>query len=158
NSLQGGASTIRNGVTVLTSAISIGTEAANGSLHQYDRQAVDAEAQCLTTELRGLATTLYQGPYSLSGAKVTSQPFTRTAATNTATYSGNSNLTSVALANGTFVKGNVPGDQLFQNASGDAFGALQNIFASLNSGNINSIGQSVTQLNAALTQVDIQRV
>src|SRR5262249_10464549 len=104
NRLQVADSTISNVVTVLTRAISIGTEAANGTLNQSDRQAVAGEVQGLTNQLLGLANTQYQGNYIFSGTKVTTQPFTLNGATNTVSYNGNSNSTSVALSNGTFVK------------------------------------------------------
>jgi hypothetical protein len=48
---------------------------------------------------------------------------------------------------------NLPGSQLFTNAAGDAFGALQNLYASLISGNNN--GQAVGQVNSALTEFGV---
>lgn len=156
NRLQVSDSTLNNVVTVLTRAISIGTEGANGTLSASDRQAIAGEVQGLTNQLLSLANTQYQGTYIFSGTAVTTQPFTLNAATNTVTYNGNNNSTSVQLSNGNFVKANIPGNQLFTNAAGNSFGALQNLFAALNSG-VN-IGQAVTQLHDALTQVGIQRV
>src|SRR5437868_1009390 len=85
-----------NTVTVLTRAISIGTEGANGTLSPGDRQAIAGEVQGLTTQLLGLANTQYQGTYIFSGTAVTTQPFTLNAATNTVAYNGNANTTSVA--------------------------------------------------------------
>jgi flagellar hook-associated protein 3 FlgL len=154
--LQVADSTLSNVVTVLTRAISIGTEGANGTLSAGDRQAIAGEVQGLTTQLLSLANTQYQGAYIFAGTAVNTQPFTLNAATNTVAYNGNANSTSVALSNGNFISTSVPGSQLFTNAAGDAFGALQNLFASLNSGN--NIGAAVVQLHDALTQVGIQRV
>jgi flagellar hook-associated protein 3 FlgL len=154
--LQAADSTLSNVVTVLTRAISLGTEGANGVLSASDRQAVASEVQGLTSQLLSLANTQYQGTYLFSGTAVTTQPFTLNTATNTVSYNGNTNTTSVELSTGYSIKTSVPGSQLFTNAAGNAFGALQNLYSSLISGN--NIGQAVTQLNSALTQVGIQRV
>lgn len=149
-------STLSNVVTLLTRAISIGTEGANGTLSAADRQAIAGEVQGLTSQLLGLANTSSQGVYIFAGTAVGTQPFTLNTTTNTVTYNGNTNVTKVQLSNGTFINGNLPGSQLFQNASGNAFTALQDLYNSLNSGN--NIGAAVTELSSALSQVDTQRV
>ncbi len=154
--LQVGDSTLSNVVTVLTRAISIGTEGANGTLNAADRQAIAGEVQGLTSQLLSLANTTYQGTYLFSGTAVTTQPFTLDAATNAVSYNGNANTTSVELRDGDLLPTNVPGNQLFANGSGDAFASLQNLAASLISGN--NIGQAVVQVQAALSQVSVQRV
>jgi flagellar hook-associated protein 3 FlgL len=154
--LQVGDSTLSNVVTVLTRAISIGTEGANGTLNAADRQAIAVEVQGLTSQLLSLANTTYQGTFLFAGTAVTTQPFTLDTTANTVAYSGNNNSTSVQLSNGNPIKTNVPGSQLFLNASGSAFGALQNLYSSLISGT--NIGQAVVQVQSALSQVSIQRV
>jgi flagellin-like hook-associated protein FlgL len=87
---------------------------------------------------------------------VQTQPFTLDTTTNAVTYNGDANTTSVDLSNGNPIKTDVPGSQLFQNAAGNAFGALQNLNAALLSGN--NIGATVTQVENALSQVSTQRV
>jgi len=154
--LQVSDSTLSNVVTVLTRAISIGTEGANGTLSPADRQAVAGEVQGLTSQLLSLANTAYQGTYIFSGTAVTTQPFTLNPATNAVTYNGNTNTTSVQISSGNSINTSVPGSQLFTNATGNAFGALQNLYSSLVSGN--NIGQAVVQVNSALSQVGVQRV
>jgi flagellar hook-associated protein 3 FlgL len=154
--LQVGDSTLSSVVTVLTRAISIGTEGANGTLNDADRQAIAGEVQGLTSQLLSLANTTYQGTFLFAGTAVTTQPFTLDTTTNTVTYNGNANSTSVQLSNGNPIKTNVPGSQLFLNAAGSAFGALQNLYASLISGS--NIGLAVGQVQSALSQVSIQRV
>jgi flagellar hook-associated protein 3 FlgL len=154
--LQVSDSTLSNVVTVLTRAVSIGTEGANGTLSSADRQAVAGEVQGLTSQLLSLANTTYQGTYIFSGTAVTTQPFTLNAATNAVTYNGNTNTTSVQISSGNSINTSVSGSQLFTNAAGSAFSALQNLQSSLLSGN--NIGQAVTQLSSAITQVGVQRV
>ena len=149
-------STLSNVVTVLTRAVAIGTEGANGTLSAADRQAVAGEVQGLTSQLLSLANTTYQGTYIFSGTAVKTQPFALNTTTNAVTYNGDANTTSVQLSNGNPISTSVPGSQLFQNASGDAFGALQNLNAALLSGN--NIGAAVIQVQTALSTVSTQRV
>jgi len=83
-------STLSNVVTVLTRALSLGTEGANGTLNAADRQAIAGEVQGLLNQTVALANTSYQGAYLFSGTKVTTQPFTLDPTTNAVTYQGNS--------------------------------------------------------------------
>jgi len=154
--LQSADSTLSNVVEVLTRALSLGTEGANGTLSAADRQSVAAEVQGLQSQLAGLANTSYQGTYLFSGTAVTTQPFTLNTVTGAVTYNGNTGVNSVELSNGTSISSGVPGSQLFQNAAGDAFGALQNLNTALLSGN--NIGAAVTQVGAAISTLGTQRV
>src|SRR5256885_490095 len=149
-------SALSNVVQALTRAISIGTEGANGTVSPSDRQAIAGEVQGLLTQLVSLGNTSYQGTFIFSGTAVTTQPFTLDPASNVVTYNGNGNSNPVQLTNGTSVQSGIPGSQLFQNASGDTFGALKDLFHSLQSGN--GIGTAVTELQTALSQVSVQRV
>jgi flagellar hook-associated protein 3 FlgL len=149
-------STLGNVVTLLTRAVSIGTEGANGTLSASDRQAIAGEVQGLSSQLLGLANTESQGVYLFSGTSVGTEPFTQDPATGNVTYNGNSNVTQVQLSNATFIGGNVPGSQLFQNSAGNAFSALQDLSNALISGN--NIGAAVTEVNNALNTVSTQRV
>lgn len=149
-------SALSNVVTALTRAISLGTEGANGTLNAADRKAIAGEVQGLITQTVSLANTANQGTYIFAGTAVTTQPFTLNPATNAVTYSGNSSVNSVQLSNGNSINTNLPGNQLFQNTSGDVFSALQNLNSALLSGN--NIGAAVTQVQSALTAVSTQRV
>ena len=149
-------SALSNVVTLLTQAISVGTEGANGTMSAADRQPIAQEVQGLQSQLASLANTTYQGTYLFAGTAVSTQPFTVDAATNTVTYYGNNNTSNVQLSNGNFIPGNVPGSQLFMNGAGSAFGALGNLITALTSGN--NIPAAVGQVQDALSQVSIQRV
>ena len=149
-------STLNNVVELLTNAISLGTEGANGTMGPSDRVAIANEVQGLQSQLVGLANTTFQGTYLFAGTAVDTQPFTLNQATGAVTYNGNNGVTSTQLYTGDSIPTNVPGSQLFQNASGDAFAALQNLVSSLNSGN--NIGAAVTQVQSALSQLSVQRV
>ncbi len=149
-------STLSNVVQALTRAISIGTEGANGTLNQGDRQAIAGEVQGLANQIAGLANVSYQGAYLFAGTAVTTQPSSLNQATLAATYNGNTNSTSVQLSNGNVIGNNVPGSQLFLNGSGSVFGALQSLYTALQSNT--NIPAAVTQVQNALTQVNTQRV
>jgi flagellar hook-associated protein 3 FlgL len=147
-------STMSNVVTALTRAITLGTEGANGTLNSSDRQAIAGEVQGLITQVLSLANTTYQGTYLFAGTAVGTQPFTQTG--TTVSYNGNANTTSVQLSTGNSIGGNVPGDQLFLNSSGSVFGALENLYTSLQSGN--NISAAVSQVHDALSTISAQRV
>jgi len=149
-------STISNIVQVLTRALSVGTEGANGTLTASDRQAIAGEVQGLLNQTVGLANTTYQGAYLFGGTKSGSQPFTPDPVTGAVTYNGNDNTTSVELSKGNSIAANVPGDLLFQNAAGSVFGALQDLYNALNTGT--NMPAAVSEVESALSQVDVQRV
>jgi len=143
-----------NVVTALTRAVTLGTEGATGTLNASDRQAIAGEVQGLISQILSLANTTYQGAYLFAGTAVSTQPFTQNG--NTVTYNGNAGTTSVELSNGNSIGGNVPGDQLFLNASGSVFGALENLYTSLQSGA--NIAAAVSQVQDALSTISTQRV
>lgn len=60
------------------------------------------------------------------------------------------------LSNGDSISANLPGDQLFQNASGSVTGALQDLYTALTTGT--NIPASLTEVQNALNQVNQQRV
>jgi flagellar hook-associated protein 3 FlgL len=149
-------STLSDVVTVLTRAISLGTEGANGTLGASDRQAIAGEVQGLISQTLGLANTTYQGAFLFSGTAVTTQPFS--ASGSTVSYNGNNNSTSVQLSNGNFIAGNLPGVQLFQNGAGDVFAALESLNSALLANDATGVGTAVTQVQNALSAVNTQRV
>ena len=149
-------SALSNVVTVLNRALTLGTEGANGTLTDANRQSIVVEVQGLLSQLVNLGNTSYQGAYLFSGTAVNTVPFSYDSSTNTVTYSGNSGSTSVTLDSNNSIPGNVPGDQLLQNPSGSAFGALQDLVSSLQSGN--GIASAGTEIQNAISQVGANRV
>ena len=149
-------STLSNVVSVLTRAVSIGTEGANGTLSQADRDSVAAEVQGLLSQMVNLGNTTYQGTYIFSGTAVTTQPFTQDPNSLAVSYNGNSNTANVQLSNGVTIESGVPGDQLFQNGSGSVFGALQDLYNSLQTST--GMDTAVTEVQNALSTVSTQRV
>jgi len=160
NSLQGrfqvADSTLSGVVTALTQAVGLGTEGANGTLNDANRQAVASQVEGILTQVTGFANTSYQGTFLFSGTSVNIQPFETDGSTGQLIYKGNSNTTSVELSNGNSITSNVPGDQLFLNPKGSVLGSLQDLYTALSNGT--NIGQAVNEVSDALNQLDIQRV
>jgi flagellar hook-associated protein 3 FlgL len=154
--LQVADSALSNVVTALTRALSLGTEGANGTNNDGDRQAIASEVQGIQEQLVSLANTTNQGAYLFSGTAVTTQPFTLNTTTGAVTYNGNTGTTSTQLSSGNSITTNVPGSQLFQNASGSVFGSIQDLITALQTNG--NIGGAVTEVNNALTTLSTQRV
>jgi flagellar hook-associated protein 3 FlgL len=154
--LQVADSSLSDVVTALTRALSLGTEGANGTLNAGDRQAVALEVQGIQAQLVSLANATYQGSYLFGGTAVGSPPFTLNSAIGVVTYNGNTNVTLTQISNGNSIQTNLPGSQLFLNASGSVFTAIQDLNTALQSNT--NIGAAVTEIQSALTTVSTQRV
>lgn len=160
NTLQGryqtADSALSNVVQVMTSALSLAVEGANGTMSSSDLQSLATEAQGLLSQVVSLANTSYAGAYIFGGTSVNTQPFTLDTTNNTVTYNGNDNTTTVELSNGNSMTANVPGDQLFQNSAGSVIGSLQDLYTALSTGN--NISGAVTEVQNGLDQLNSQRV
>lgn len=155
--LQVGDSTMSSVVNLMTQAISLGVEGANGTLSASDRQALASQMTGIMQQMVGLANTTYQGNYIFAGTESQTAPFTLDAtAPDGVTYNGNTGVNSVQLAGGQSMAINVPGSQLFQNASGDVFGALNQMITALQSGT--GMDAANSALENAFNAVSAQRV
>ena len=73
--LQAADSALNNAEQILTTAITVGTEGANGTMSAADRQALAQQVQGLQQQMLSLANTAYQGVYVFAGTNVTAAPF-----------------------------------------------------------------------------------
>jgi len=149
-------SSLNDVVTALTQALSLGTEGANGTLNDADRQAIAVQVQGIQSQLVSLANATSQGAYLFSGTAVATQPFTLNSTTGAVTYNGNTGVNSVQISNGNSIQTNVPGSQLFLNPNGNVFTAIQDLNTALQ--NNSNIGAAVTEIQNALNTVTTQRV
>ena len=150
-------SVLNSASQVLTSAITLGTEGATGTISAANRQSIASQVTGLQQQLLSLANTTYQGTYIFSGTDVTTQPFTQdSSAPSGVTYNGNSAVTSVEISQGQSIQTNLPGDQVFANAAGNAFAALNDLANALNSGS--GIAAANTEVQNAFNQLNNQRV
>lgn len=88
--LQAADSALNNAEQIMTTAISVGTEGANGTMSAADRQAIAVQVQGLSQQMLGLANTAYQGVYVFAGTNVTAPPFVQdSSASSGVQYNGN---------------------------------------------------------------------
>ena len=161
NSLQGmyqtADSTLSAAVQLMTKAISLGTEGANGTMTASNRQAIAAEIQGIQSQMVGIANTPYQGEYLFSGTAVHTPPYVlNSSSPSGVTYQGDTNTNSVEVLNGQSLQLNVPGSQIFSNAGGDVFGSLQQLITALQTGT--GIDAANTAVQNAFQQLNQQRV
>jgi flagellar hook-associated protein 3 FlgL len=150
-------STLSSVTTALQRAISLGVEAANGTLNASDRAAIATEVQGIQTQLVGLANLSYQGSYVFAGTATQTAPYALDpASASGVTYAGNSNTNSITLGNDFTLQTNVPGSQLFSAAGSDVFQSIQDLLTGLQTGT--GIAAAVGEVNSAANYLDAQRV
>jgi flagellar hook-associated protein 3 FlgL len=155
--LQTADSVLGTAVTAVNQAISLGVEAGNSSLTDSDRQAIAANLQSIQQQLVAIGNTSYSGTFLFSGTLVDTQPFTlNAAAANGVTYSGNRLVNSVEIASGDSVNVNVPGDQLFENPSGNLLGSINGLITAIQTNT--GIAAANTTFGQAASEFDAQRV
>jgi flagellar hook-associated protein 3 FlgL len=154
--LQTGDSTMSSAVNLMTEAISLGVEGANGTLSSADRQAIAQQMSGIMQQMIGLANTTYQGNYIFAGTNDEAPAYTiNAAAPDGVTYNGNTGVNSIQLSSGESMTINVPGSQIFQNSNGDVFGALNQMITALQSGT--GLTTANTSLENAFNQLNAQR-
>jgi len=154
---QAADSVMNSATQLLTSAISLGTQGATGTLSDANRQQIASQVAGLQQQLLSLANTSFQGTYLFSGTDVTTQPFTADASQPSGvTYNGNSSVTTVQISMGQSLQTNLPGNQVFTSASGNAFAALNDLQNALQSNS--GIAAANTEVQNAFNQINNQRV
>ena len=157
--VQTGDSALGSVVTLLTQAVSLGTEGANGTNNSSDQQAIAQQVQGILSSVVSQANTTYQGSYIFGGTANTTTPYTaNSSAASGYSYNGNSGVNSVAVGDDMTVQVNVPGSQIFSNSSTDVLGSLSSLVSALQSGNSTAIGTATSAVTAALNYVSQQRV
>jgi flagellar hook-associated protein 3 FlgL len=149
-------STLSSVVTSLQSALSLGVEAANGTLSPTDRADIASELTSIQSQLLSLANTSYQGQYIFAGT-ATAQPFVVAQTTSGVSYTGNTDTNKVTIGAGYQLQVNLPGSQVFGlgNSSGDVFQAINDLITSVQ--NNAGISGAVNEIDNALTYVTSQR-
>jgi flagellar hook-associated protein 3 FlgL len=161
--LQVADSALGSVVSELTSAISLATEANNGTQNASDVKSISSQISGILDEVQTLANTSYQGQYIFSGTKSSTAPFSTSTSTSPAvtTYNGDDGVNYLTTPNGQSIQLNVPGDQIFTGSgTNSVFSALNNLVADYASGTVDT-AQAVsdtTALSTALNYVSQQRV
>ena len=150
-------STLSSVVQALTQAISLGTEGANGTLSDANRQAVAEQVSGIRDQVLGLANQTFQGNYLFAGTATSTQPFVLDATQpDGVKYNGNTNVNSVQISSGQTIQINLPGSQIFTNPAGDVLGALNGLITALQTNT--GLPAANANLDQAFTQFTTQRV
>lgn len=160
--LQVGDSALGNVITQMTSAISLATEASNGTLNSSNEQSIATQLTGIRDEVLSLANSSYMGQYIFAGSQGGAAPFTidTTVSPATVTYNGDTDVSYVETPTGQNIQTNVPGSQIFTApGANNVLGSLNNLIADFSSGTPSSSSASDLQnLNTALNYVSRQRV
>jgi flagellar hook-associated protein 3 FlgL len=153
-------STLGSVVSQLNQAISLATEANNGTLNASDLSSISTQIAGIRDEVMSLANTSYQGQYIFGGSQTGAAPFTLDSSTSpaTVTYNGDSNVNSIVTPNGQSIQLNVPGNEVFTSATVNVLGTLNNLVADYASGGVGNGVADTAALNSALNDVSQQRV
>jgi flagellar hook-associated protein 3 FlgL len=155
--LQTADSALNNAEQIMTTAITVGAEGANGTMSAADRQQLAQQVQGLQQQMLGIANTTYEGVYVFGGTNVTPAPFAEDSSSASGVqYNGNSAVTSVQVGQAQSVQTNLPGSQLFLNASGNVFTALNDLTNALNTGT--GLDAANTEVQQAFSELTTQRV
>jgi flagellar hook-associated protein 3 FlgL len=143
-------------VEALTTAQSVGVEGTDATLNDSNRQALAQQIQGIQQQILGLANTSYNGQYLFSGTATTTQPYIEDAnSASGVTYKGNSNTNSVEISEGQAMPINLPGSQIFGNATNNVFQSLQDLSTALSTNT--NISAAATEVQNALNYVSTQQ-
>jgi flagellar hook-associated protein 3 FlgL len=153
-------STLGSVVTQLNQALSLATQANNGTLDASDLKAISNQLAGVRDEVLSLANTNYQGQFIFGGSQTGSSPFTLDSSTSpaTVTYSGDSDVSTLDSPTGQTIQLNLPGNQVFTSATANVLGTLNSLVADYASGTSGSGAADTAALNTALNFVSQQRV
>jgi len=141
-------------VTALNQAISLGVEGSTGTVSTTQQQQIATSLQGIQSQIVQLANTDIGGVYLFAGTASTTPPYVLdpTSASGVQ-YNGNDGTNQIQIADGLSVQTNLPGSQLFQNASGDVFGSLQQVISALQAGNTSAAATATNALRDALNSI-----
>jgi flagellar hook-associated protein 3 FlgL len=146
-------------VSSLTLAISLGTEAANGTNNSSDLQSIAVQVQGILNSVVSQANLAYQGGYLFAGTATNQLPYTADSSSPTGyTYNGNNGVNLVPVGESLGVQANVPGSQIFSDPTNSVLGALGSLVSALQGGSSSVIANATTSVSSALNFVSQQRV
>jgi flagellar hook-associated protein 3 FlgL len=159
--LQVSDSALSTVVSQLTSAISLATEANNGTLDASDVESISNQLAGIRDEVLSMANTTYLGRYVFSGSQGGTEPYTLNTSVSpaVATYQGDSDVEYLETPNGQQIQLNVPGNQIFSAAGTNVLGTLNQLVADYSTGTPSSTAVADTEaLSTVLGYVTQQRV
>ncbi len=146
-------------VSSLTSAVSLGTQGANGTNNAANLQSIAKQVQTILTSVVSQANTTYNGVYLFGGTASTNPPYTADSTSPSGyTYNGNDDSNSVVVGDDMSVQTNLPGSQIFSSSSASVLGSLSSLVTALQSGSSSAIETATNSVSSALSYVSEQRV
>ena len=147
-------------VSQVTSAITLATEGANGTLNASNLQSIANQLSGIRDEVVSLANSSYQGQYLFAGSQTTTQPFSlSTGAPPAVIYSGDSALSYTMTPNGQQIQMNLPGNSVFGSGSTGVIAAMNNLINDFNTGASSAtVSTDIANLTSGMSTVTQQRV
>ncbi|MGA7575257.1 MAG: flagellar hook-associated protein FlgL [Terriglobales bacterium] len=150
-------STLSSVTSALQQALSLGVEAASGTLSASNQAAITVQLQGIQTQLVSEANTTYEGHYIFAGTATNTTPFVvDNTAPSGVRYVGNTDVNQVSAGSGYKLSVNLPGSQLFSATGNDVFLAINNLIAAVQSNS--GIGAAVNAVSTASSYLSAQRV
>lgn len=152
--VQQAGSALTSVVTSLTKAVSLGTEAANGTNNSTDLAALAEQVQSILSSVVSDANTSVGGVYLFGGTASSSTPYTANSSSPTGyNYNGNSDANSVAVGDHLNVQVNLPGNQVFSSSGNNAIGALSALLSALRGGDATQISTATAEVSSAIDTI-----
>ena len=146
-------------VSLLTQAITLGTQGANGTVNAANRSSIATQVQGILSSVVASANTTYQGIAIFSGTATSSVAFKPDSASPTGyTYQGNSNSNQISAGDNLQVQVSQPGDAIFTSPSASVLGSLNELVVTLQTGSSSDIGAATGAVTSALNYVSAQHV
>lgn len=157
--LQVADSALSEVVSQVTSALSLGVTAGNGTLSPANLSAIAQQLSGVRDNVLSIANSSYQGKYIFSGSQGDKKPFSLDESTTPAsiTYQGDASVQNLETPDGQKLPMNVPGSNLFTAAGADLLGALNQLVSDLKSGATGSVPADTAALGTALSHLSNQR-
>jgi flagellar hook-associated protein 3 FlgL len=150
-------STLNSINTALQQALSLGVEAANGTMSPSDQAAIANQLQGIQSQIMSLANTTYEGNYIFGGTITNTAPFVAGGTDGSGVaYMGNTDVNEVSIGTGYNLAVNVPGSQLFLASGNSVFLAVNSLIQAVQSNT--GIGTAVNALSSAASYLSGQAV
>ena len=156
-SLNTAQTTLNSVVNSLTQALSLGTEAAGGTLSSSEMTGIAGQVGQIKQQIMGLANTTYQGNYIFAGTAVNTQPFQLDANSSSGVqYTGNADVNNVQVGEGQSVGMNLPGSNIFSAAGSDVFQALTDLSNAISTPG-GDVAGAISEVQSSFNNVTSQR-
>ncbi|MGI4854680.1 MAG: hypothetical protein ACRYF4_11625 [Janthinobacterium lividum] len=158
NRAQAADSALSSVVNELTQAISLGTQGAEGALTPANRAVIITQLQSVTQQVVFQANQSYNGSSLFAGTSGAATAFVADPSTTSGyRYQGDSGVNQATIGEGLTVGTNIPGDQIFNSASGDVLGSLSQLITAVSSGNQSDISNATAAITSSIAHVGQQR-